>query len=776
MSNKILQNCPEPENQKQPDSNVHIVRTSGSYNCGGRCLILAHVRDGKVIRITSDEEGPDTPEQPQLRGCLKCRGFRGMLDHPDRLTRPLKRAGKRGEGLFEPVTWDEALDTIAAGLTRIRDRYGPDSIYVNYATGVEARLSENVWMRRLLGLTGGWLSYYGSYSSGATTMATPYTYGTNETGNSRSDWINSKLIILIGWNPADTTFGTNSSWYLKRAREAGARIYVIDPIYTNTAIALADEWIPIRPTTDNALFDAMAYVMVQENLQDQAFLDRFCLGFDEDHMPDGITPGNSYRSYLLGLGPDRTVKTPEWAEAITGIPRTRIEKLAREYACSKPAALIQGFGSQRHANGEQSVRGGTILAAMTGNVGISGGWASGKGMSASSHYIAAVPTPNPNPARISHFIWPEAIRRGHEMGPSDGVRGANRLGSDIKMIFNLGGNCLVNQHSDINSTTEILADTSKVELIVASELFMTASARYADIILPSDNMYERDNIAVPWQFGDEVLFMNKVVDPPAECRNGYDWISDLAGRLGADVHKLFTEGRTLEDWLRWLVNETASRNPGFPDLDKLRAKGCHRWLEQKPHIAFRKQITDPENNPFPTPSGKIEIFSSRLWQLGQPLQIPAVPQYIAVTEGPQDSLRQQYPLQCIGPHIKRRVHSSFDNSAWMKEVEPQALWISPGDAAARGIGNGDRARVFNERGVTVLPAKVTPRIMPGVVAIPQGAWWQPDDQRIDRNGSINVLTMYQPTPLAFSNPSHTCLVEILRDDDEQEENGEEKLL
>lgn len=743
---------------------MRVVRTSGSYNCGGRCVIKAHVQDGKVVRITSDDDTPDSAESLQLRGCLKCRGFRGMLDHPDRLRQPLRRIGPRGSGQFEPTTWSEALDRIAADMVRIRRQYGPDAFYVNYATGNSGILSERNWMRRLLGLAGGYLAYYGNYSSACTTAATPYTYGTARTGNSRESWLHSKLIILIGWNPAETTHGTNTPFYLKRAKEAGARIIVIDPLYTDTAAALADEWIPIRPTTDNALFDAMAFVMITENLQDQAFLDRYCLGFDEAHMPADLPAGLSYRSHVLGEGPARVRKTPEWAERITGIPRDTIIRLARLYATSKPAALIQGLGPQRHATGEQVVRGGTALAAMTGNVGILGGWASGKGTPARSRAIAAIPIRNPNPARISSFCWPDAIQNGRAMGEAQGVTGKPLLESDIKMIFNLGGNCLVNQHSDINGTTRLLADESKVELIVVSELFMTASARFADIILPSDHMFERDNIALPWDFGDEVLFMNKVVDPPDECRNGFDWVSDLAERLG--MRDSFTEGRTLEQWLAFIVDETARMNPGFPDLETLRRQGVYRWPDEGPVIAFQEQIEDPEHHPFPTPSGKIEIFSRSLWDLGKPSTVPAIPCYIPAWEGPEDPLCDIYPLQCIGHHVKNRVHSSFDNSDWMRETQAQSLWISPPDAAARGLQTGDLVRAFNDRGATVLPVTVTPRIMPGVIVIPQGAWWSPDAEGIDRRGSINVLTKYQPTPLAFGNPSHTCLVEVVKEQDQ----------
>lgn len=745
-----------------------VFLSSGAHNCGGRCLLKLHVSGGRIVRITGGEEGPDSPDAPQLRACLRCRSYRERLYRPDRLLYPLRRVGPRGEGSFERISWGDALGEIAEAERRVRERYGPDALFVHYATGNEALLSEPSWMRRLLGLRGGFLGYYNSYSTACASNATPYVYGTNDTGSSRETWRKSKLILLFGFNPAETIHGTNTAYYLRLAKEAGARIVAIDPIYTSTAAALADRWIPIRPTTDNALFDAMAYVMLSEGLQDQAFLDRYCLGFDEEHMPPGLPPGLSYKSYVLGLGGDGTRKSPEWAEPITGVPARVIAELARDFATSKPAALVQGYGPQRHAYGEQFDRGGPTLAAMTGNVGVEGGWAAGTAYQARRAFVAELPRENPNPARIPVYAWVDAVARPEGLRPETGLRGAERLGSGIKMIFNLGGNCLVNQHSDSNAAAALLADEKLVESIVVAEQFMTPSARFADILLPADMMYERDDLALPWEWGDYLLFMNKAVEPPGECRNGYDWIAELAGLLG--LGEAFTEGLGQEGWLRRLVAETSSRNPGFPSFEELREKAIYRWSYEGPCVAFKDEIEDPEGHPFPTSSGKIEIFSLALYDMNRPEEIPAIPRYIPAWEGPEDELGSRFPLQCIGHHTKRRAHSTFDNSPRMEAVEPQSLWINPEDAAARGIAEGELVRVWNDRGEARLPAKLTVRIMPGVVSMPQGGWWTPDpsagrdaDGRpVDARGCVNALGRYRPTPLAHGNPSHTQLVEVAR--------------
>ncbi|MGI6450970.1 MAG: DMSO/selenate family reductase complex A subunit [Desulfitobacteriia bacterium] len=731
-----------------------IVSLAGSHNCGGRCVVKAHVKDNIVVRITSDNEADDD-KFPQLRGCLRCRSYRQRLYHPDRLKYPMKRVGKRGEGQFEQITWDEATTTIANELKRITSQYGPEAIYWQNMTGDSAILAERNFAKRLLGLNGGYLNQYNNYSTACTHVATPYTYGTTSTGNSFDSLLYSKLIILWGHNPAETVFSTNTPYILKKARDAGAKIIVIDPRYSDTAALLADEWIPILPTTDNALMDAMIYVMITEGLYDKEFVAKYCLGFDEDQMPEGIPAGNSLKSYIIGVS-DGVPKTPEWAEKICRVPAGKIRQLAREYATIKPAALVQGWAPQRHAYGEQPVRGATVLASITGNVGILGGWASGSAYWGRTK-VAGLPAANPVKTAISMFMWTEAIERGKEMTAKDGVTGAERLSTDIKMIFNVAGNTLINQHSDINNTVRILQDESKCEFILVAEQFMTPSAKFADILLPADMYFEREDITTPWIFGDYVLYQGKAADPPFECRNGYDWMTEVADKLG--FKDKFTEGRTRQDWVKYIVEQTRLNHPEFPTYEEFKERGVYKWRFPEPLIAFKQQIEDPANNPFPTPSGKIEIFSQRLYEMNNP-EIPAIPKYIESWEGPADPLREKYPLQCFGWHYKASAHSTFHNINWLQEAQKHCLWINPMDAEARGIKNGDRVRVFNERGEIEIEARVTVRIMPGVVAMPEGAWYTPDSTGVDKGGCINTLTKYHPTPLAKGNPQHTNLVEV----------------
>ncbi len=589
----------------------------------------------------------------------------------------------------------------------------------------------------------------------------PYTYGTNNTGSSYDSLLHSKYIILWGQNPAEVIFGTPYRDFLKKAKENGAKLIVIDPRYTDTAISFADEWIPILPTTDNALMDAMAYVIITENLHDQAFLDKYCVGFDGDSMPAGVPKTESLKSYLLGEK-DGVAKTPEWAEKICAVPAAKIRQIAREYAHSKPAALIQGWGPQRHAYGEQVMRGGAQLACLTGNVGKLGGWAAGTGYYSRSGIVFPFTFENPIKASIPCFLWTKAVEKGTEMTAADGLQGAEKLPANIKLIFNLAGNMLINQHSNINKTRALLEDESKVEFIVCSDIFMTPSAKYADILLPGTTFFERWDIGTPWANGDYAILGEKVIDPLFECRNEYDVFADVAEKFG--LREKFTEGRSMLDWVKYSIERTRKElHPDFPSFTEFQKKGVHYFKYDEPHIAFKSQIDDIAKNPFQTPSGKIELFSRALWDMNNPEEIPAIAKYIPAWEGPADPLKEKYPLQMISWHYKRRVHSTHDNNPWLEEAAKQEMWINPIDAQARSIADGDRARVFNDRGEIVIDVKVTNRIVPGVVAIPQGGWFTPDEMGIDKRGAVNVLTNDRPTPLAKANPQLTNLVQVKRE-------------
>jgi anaerobic dimethyl sulfoxide reductase subunit A len=761
----------EAESKGQKVSKIRV--GCPAHNCGGRCLLIAHVENGRITRLDTDDR-PDSLSAPQLRACARGRAYLRCQYHPDRLQYPLKRVGTRGDGKFVRIAWDEALGIVAGQMQRVKEKYGNEALFVPYGTGSYNQLNGSHTARRLMNLFGGCLGIYNSYSWGAINIATPTVYGTLVTGNQRQDWLNSRYIIMWGWNPAEMRDGTNSDYFVKLARENGARVVCIDPRHSLSAAALADEWIPIRPGTDTAMMNAMAFVMLNEGLYDADFVRTHCVGWDASQMPAGAEEAESYTDYLQGVR-DGIPKTPQWAEAITAVPAATITRIAREYATLKPGVLYQGYGMQRRAYGEQVVRAGCVLAAITGNVGIHGGWASGLGTQApdGGPLWTIFPTgENPVRASIPVFLWSEACLRGHELTPAEGVVGSPGLKTDIKLIYAVATNCLINQHADVNRSAAILKDESKVEFIVAQDNFLTPTAKFADVVLPACTQFETWGVEDGWKYGDEVILQPKLVEPQAECKSDYRICADLAERLG--FGKAYTEGRDEKAWVEWCLDRF--RETRFPELPSLETfieqnLGAYSKPVTQPAIAFADFRRDPQKYPLNTPSGKIEIFSKALFDIDRPDEIPAVPKYIPEWEDPfttdsgkspklKGSIVGKYPLQAIGHHSLARVHSTHANNDWLQEAFPQRIFINPLDASERGICDGDLVRVWNELGALVIHARLTVRILPGVVDIPQGAWWSPDANGVDYGGCINVLTSHRWTPLAFGSTQQTIRVEV----------------
>jgi len=751
-----------------------IVWSSCNVNCGSRCPLRVHVKDGKVVRVESDNTGENTFGTHEIRACLRGRGLRKWVYSPDRLRHPLKRAGKRGGGRFAPISWDEALDSISNKLRQVIDTHGNEAVFRIYGTGnLGGVVSARDQIDRLMNLLGGQLNHHNSYSTAQIFHGMYYTYGARDCGNHLTDIANSQLVVFFGNNPAETRMsGGGSIRDLVESRQKNrVRVIVIDPRHTDTAAGFADEWIPIRPGTDAALVAGLSHVLITENRVDRDFLDRYCVGYDQTTMPRDIPPGNSYENYILGRGPDGTAKTPAWASVITGIPAERIIALAREIGTAKPAYIAQGWGPQRHANGEQTARAICMLPILTGNVGIQGG---NSGDREGPHGIAFPGIPlgkNPVTASIPCFLWTKAISD-HEnfTDLSDGLKKKRRLETPIKFLWSFASNTLVNQHSDIGSTHRLLADDGLCEMIVVIDNVMTASARYADIVLPGTSCFEESDLSYQGYAVEmgALILRQQAIEPIGESRTLYDICAGVARRMG--VEQAFTEGRSHDQWVEYMYHQCRRFQPDLPDNYQQAVRtGLFKWRRgDRPRVGLEAFRQNPAKSPLRTPSGKIEVFSRRLWELARSWKLPAgdvisaLPEYHATWGMPGDTDSGKFPLQLVGHHYKQRTHSSYGNNPWLLEAAPQCLWINPLDAEPRGIAHGDVVRIYNPIGQTEVRAKVTPRIMPGVLSLPQGAWYTPDENGIDKNGCINILTSQRPSPLAKGNPQHTNLVEVMK--------------
>ncbi len=727
------------------ESNEKVIKTTSAFDCGGRCPLSLHVKDGKIIRV----EGDGAKDEEQLRACLRCRAYKKFVHHPDRLKYPLKRVGNKGEGKFERISWDEAFESIIKRLEYTKETYGNSSIFLVPHFGYQGELHDGgIAAANLFAKLGGFTTYYGNVSSEGAIWACLTHYGSVMVGHSRDDFFHSKLVILWGWDPARMISGTNTMYYLIRAKEAGTKFVCVDPRYNDTAAVLADQWIPIRPGTDTAMMISMAYVMIKENLCDQAFLDKFTVGFDK------------FRDYVLGLE-DGIEKTPKWAESITGVKTSTIEHLAREYATTKPAALMDCQGPARSAMGEQYNRCAMTLCAMTGNVGRHGGSAGGGLMGIPLAHLFFGPSipriKNPVEAggpslRGSIDLRLRLQKRIHINKIFDAILKGKQGGypADIKFAWFFGNNFL----NQLGNTNKSAAALKNLDYLVVSELFITPTARFADIILPVTSAAERNDLTRPWPSGPYFTCVNQAIEPLGECKSDFEIICELADRLDVKDFNPYTE----EEWIKEFVEKNSENATYIKDYQKFREAGIQRVKLEKPIVAFQAQIQDLENNPFPTPSGKIEIFSQRIADLNNP-NCPPIPKYMSNWEDINDPLRKKYPLQLITPHPKHRVHSSMYNIDWLREIEEHRAWINPLDAQTRGIENNDTIYVYNDRGKLSIKAWITGRIMPGVICIFEGSWYDPDENGIDRGGCANILTNDAYSGGGAS-ALHTALVQI----------------
>ena len=756
-----------------------------NVNCGGNCIFQWHSRDGKVLYMETDNIGDS---DFQARACLRGRSMRKWLNHPDRLLYPMKRVGKRGEGKFERISWDEAIQIIHDNLERIYDEYGPNSVFVNYATGMYSSLGRNP-SRRLLSLLGGFVNQGADYSTHMLQMIMPYMYGFDkDKGNVFSPYDNvnassfseaeahSDLIVMFGNSPADTRMGgANAVWDFARVREAvtkrGGKIVNIDYRLNETSSGHSDEWLPIRTGTDAALCAALVHEFIKDGKTDEAFLAKYCVGWDETTMPESAKGKHlSYKDYIMGEGYDKVEKTPEWAAEITQIPADRIRELAKDLENAKAPFVVQGWGPQRHTNGEETTRAICMVPIALGQIGLPGTNTGQREAEPPTYLVGSLPYKNPVKTTLPVYQFINAIDHGHKMtAKNSGLTEAEELGTDIKCLWNYAGNCLTNQHGDINYTHEVLADESKCEFILVWDTVMTDSAKYADILLPDAMRSEQLNMQTQGysEYYTGVTVGGPAQEAPGECRSSYDVCADIADSFG--LRDKFTEGRTHDEWIKYLYEQGRAKAPEMPTWDEILKQGVYK-VECEPAIGLEDFRKDPIANPLGTPSGKIEIYSETLaklndeWEFENEDRIHPIPDFHPGFQG-YGEVTDEYPLYCSGFHYKSRTHSSYGFIEELEQAARQQVWINPIDAEPRGIASGDTVSVKSPTGEIRIEARVTSRIIPGTIGIPQGAWHKADmnGDKIDHGGCVNTLTKYRPTPLAKGNgPAHSIIAQVAK--------------
>ncbi|MEN6478705.1 MAG: molybdopterin-dependent oxidoreductase [Anaerolineales bacterium] len=681
-----------------------------TLDCGSRCELAGCVVDGHLMRLDTPP-GPDELNAPRLIPCARGRAQRRWLTAGNRVGTPWLR----DRGVLKRAAWSTALDYAAAELERVRTTYGaPAILFASGAGGGGGRGFSGAYASERL------FSYWdrvthttGNLSHHCASWVEQLMLGRSVPGSDRLTLLDAQMVVLWGNNPADTHMGAHTEHYLRVARDRGTLVILIDPRLSDSG-ALADVWLPVRPGTDVALVAALVFLLESWDAVDRTFLERCTAGYE------------LYRDDVLGLT-DGVPKTPAWASTITGLPAERIEWLARQLVERKPATLLPGWGPQRAQWGEQFHRAMITLACVTGNVGQPGTGLPGVGSGEGGMPLPHLPSGPYGPARTLHNgSWAQAVLAGDLHPP-------------LKLAFIAASN-LVNRSSDTNACLRAL-DT--VETTIVLDPFLTPTAQLADVVLPINTDLERADIISAWGSADGPFDAQQVTTSPDEAQTDYWVCAELAQRLG--IGEAYTGGRTAAQWLA-----------EFREIPALAGLQERAVLNRKrtPRVALADYCADPLAHPLPTASGRIELASYAALEAGLPLVASFVPWDL-------DDDGAGYPLHLLTPHHKLRANSCHAGNPWLRQIDQQALWIHPANAAARGIADGDRVAVRSPQGVLHVSAYVTERIMPGVVCLPQGAWFAPDTTGIDQAGSANVLTSLDVSP-SGGPTTHSVRVEVSR--------------
>jgi biotin/methionine sulfoxide reductase len=732
---------------------------------------LAEVENGRVVGVRPFEHDPQPSRLTEA--------IPDAVYSPTRVAQPMvrqgwleKRGGKgRGREPFVPISWDKAFDLVAGELMRVRREHGSEAIMGGSQGWGSAGLFHEArgQLHRFLAASGGYVDQTMNYSFGAALAFLPHVLGSPQAVvGPLTSWSSiarhTKLIVLFGGaNPKNTQVikggcasHSTGKWMQELAR-AGVRMVNVSPLREDGPEEVRPEWIPIRPNTDTAMLLALTHTLVSEGLHDDPFLARYCSGFER------VLP------YLMGET-DGQPKDAAWAAAITGVPADTIRTLARDMAATR-TMVTSSWSLQRAHHGEQVYWATILLAAALGQIGLpGGGFGFGYGSTAGIGdppltFAPPVMEGIPNPVRIA---IPAARIADCLLHPGEGYDFNGKRGAypDIKLVYWAGGNPF-HHHQDTN---KLRRAWERPETIVVHEPWWTATARHADIVLPATTTLERNDIGSSRR-DRFVMAMERAVEPVGEARSDFAIFSELARRLGcADA---FTQGRDEMSWLRHIYDRCrhgAGANAlALPDFDSFWEKG---WLEIPPacdeYVLFGDFRADPAKHPLRTPSGRIELYSEKIADFGYD-DCPPHPAWLEPSEWLGAELATKYPLHLISSQPRDRLHSQMDAgpvSTSGKVAGREAIAISPADAKARGIRDGDVVRVFNDRGACLAGAVVTDALGAGVVRLSCGAWYDPaddSDQPLCRHGNANVLTRDQGTSRLGQGPSSaTALVEVER--------------
>jgi molybdopterin guanine dinucleotide-containing S/N-oxide reductase-like protein len=716
-----------------PTAPFRIVHTVCSHDCPDSCAVLVTVdREGRAVKVAGD------PSQPVTQGflCGKVAKYLDRVYAPERILYPLKRKSGVAKGplqrgreheAFERIGWDEALDAIALRLQQVSDEFGPESILPYSYAGTIGVLGFGSMDRRFFHRLGA-SQLDRTICSEAGGVAWNLVYG-KKLGTPTEDFRLAKLILAWGAN----IHGNNVHlWpFVEQARRNGARLIVIDPYRTRTA-ALADWHIAIRPGTDAVLALGLMHVILNEGLEDRAYINEMTHGFEQ-------------------LAEQAREYTPERVAAWTGITAGEIERLAREYATTRPAALRMNYGVQRSENGGTAVRAIAMLPALTGAWKVRGGGAQLSTSGAFAWNKKALERPDLALAsplgRLARAVNMSTL--GHALTEL-GSKPEDRPPVHALFVYNSNpGAVAPNQNA-------VRRGLMRPDLFtVVHELFFTDTTDYADYILPATTFLEHTDIqgAYGHYF---VQLSQQAIEPPGESRSNVWLFGQLAQRMGFQ-EDCFRD--TPEEMIRQALAIGAdehSTNPGMEHitLEDLQQQGhiplgFHRSPESKPFMPYTSGL-------LPTPSGKIEFYSEALAAAG----LDPLPGFVPPTESRWGKDAERFPLEFLSRKADNYMNSTFANLDGHRKMEARTsnrLEMHPTDAEARGIADGDPVRVFNDRGSLRLTALVNGSVPAGVVAASMD-WAKLSPDRVN----VNALTSERLTDIGAAATFYSVLVEVAK--------------
>ena len=674
--------------------------------CPGGCGVEIELVDGRIERLTA------LADHPIGIVCVRGGKAKEIVYSPDRLRHPLARVGARGEGRFERVSWDEAMDRIAEKLLEIKRNFGPEAVMTYIGRGLfDKGLIEafappgiNNFSPKSLIFPFGSPNNAGCGSVCNTSynmLAGIPTFGL-PMASTYADYANAKLIMVWGANPATDSPPTAMQDILA-AQKRGARVIAIDHMRSRAAAA-ADQWIPIRSGTDGALALGMINVIVEEGLYDRDFVTEWTVGFEE------------LREYVARF-------TPEEVERITRVPADVVVETARAIATAKHTTLSMYTGLEYTDSGVQNLRAVFVLFAITGNIDVPGGIMLRANKKPPYGRTDIAPPAQPKPIGYDRYpLFCDMSKTAQFMEAPRAI-----LDDDpypVRALLLLGAS-IITGYPDPDLWKRCF---EALDLLVVTDRFMTADAQYADFVLPATTYFENDSYNKAPGF---IQINDKVIEPEGEARSDYAIMVDLADRLG--YGDLFPKDE------KALVEFVLQDHPVGLDEIRRQPEGVRFGKPETPK-KYETGLLRTDGKPgFATPSGKIEIASSLLAEYGH----DALPIYVEPSEGPlaNPTLAADYPLVLnTGARIQSTFRSQHLNIPGLLKIQPEPqVLIHPDDAAARGIANGDLVYVSTPRGRVPFTARVTEAMNPGGVEVNVGGGG-PVQAEPWRRANANYLT------------------------------------